>query len=89
MKIKAPEIDSRKAGDLLKTLNERLPFYTPEWEGIDDTDPGNGLLKIFTYLTDEVSKRLNQAPRQKFAAFLEMLGIQQREYKAFSVKKIG
>jgi len=76
MKIKPPKIDSRGARDLLKLLNERVPFYTPEWAGTEEDDPGNALLRIFPYLADEVTKRLNQVPRQKFAAFLDMLGIQ-------------
>lgn len=78
MKIKPPAIDSREARDVLKVLNERVPFYTPEWAGTDEADPGNALLKIFSYISDEVCKRLNQVPRQKFAAFLDMLGIQQQ-----------
>jgi hypothetical protein len=78
MKIKAPKIDERKASELLKDLYKMVPHYTPEWRSMDEdeTDPGKALLKIFSYLVEGVIKRFNQVPRQNFAAFLDMLGIQ-------------
>src|SRR6266850_1720998 len=74
-KISPPKLDRRKANDLLRSLREMAPHYTPEWPGKDDDDPGVALLKIFAFISEGVISRLNRAPDRNFLAFLDMLGI--------------
>lgn len=75
MQSEPPKIDIRKFSDLVKTLRDMAPHYTPEWPASDEKDPGVALLKIFSHITETVINRLNQAPHKNFVAFLDMLGI--------------
>ncbi|MCK5059344.1 MAG: hypothetical protein KAT34_22030, partial [Candidatus Aminicenantes bacterium] len=74
-RIKSPKIDKRRLDDLLNTLKQMAPHYTPQWQGITGNDSGFALLKIFSYITGQVISRLNQVPGKNLAAFLDMLGI--------------
>jgi len=73
--ITPPPIDRRTAGGLTRTLRGRAPHYVREWSARDDTDPGVGLIGIFSSIAEGVIERLNAAPRRNFIAFLEMMGI--------------
>ncbi|MFZ3384894.1 MAG: hypothetical protein WA144_13305, partial [Candidatus Methanoperedens sp.] len=70
-----PKIEARKRSEIYKLLKEFVPHYTPEWAGSDENDPGIALLEIFSYMTESIVYRLNQAPQKNFIAFLDMLGI--------------
>lgn len=74
-KTPVPQIDARKASDLLRQLRGMAPHYTKEWPATDDADPGVALLKIFSFIAEGVISRLNRAPERNFLAFLDMLGI--------------
>ena len=74
-RITPPKIDERKANDLVRSLREMAPHYTPEWPAKDDDDPGVALLKVFSFIGEGVISRLNRAPDRNFLAFLDMLGI--------------
>src|SRR5215213_2618585 len=74
-RISAPNIDPRRANDLLRILREMAPHYTKEWSAKDADDPGVALLRIFSVIAEGVISRLNRAPDRNFLAFLDMLGI--------------
>ncbi|HEV8430469.1 MAG TPA: putative baseplate assembly protein [Pyrinomonadaceae bacterium] len=74
-RITPPDIDPRKASDLLRSLREMVPHYVREWPAKDDDDPGVALLKLFSFIGEGVISRLNKAPDRNFLAFLDMLGI--------------
>ena len=75
MKTELPKIETRKRSEIYNLLKEFIPHYTPEWAGSDENDPGIALLEIFSYMTESIVQRLNQAPQKNFIAFLDMLGI--------------
>lgn len=75
MRRELPKIELRKCSQMYKLLKEMVPHYTPEWRGSDENDPGVALLKIFSQMNENVTNRLNQAPKKNFVAFLDMLGI--------------
>lgn len=75
MKTELPKIETRKRSEINKLLKEFIPHYTPEWAVSDENDPGVALLEIFSYMTESIVHRLNQAPQKNFIAFLDMLGI--------------
>lgn len=70
-----PNIDERRARDVLNQLRAMAPHYTREWPAREDADPGVALLKIFSSIAQGVISRLNRAPDRNFLAFLDMLGI--------------
>ena len=73
--MSAPKIDRRDDEDLLTQIRELVPFYTPEWKAIDESDPGVALLKIFSQMLAGTISRLNQVPEKNFIYFLNMLGL--------------
>ena len=77
MEPTAPKIDSRRFIEFITILKELMPNCTPELKlpDDDDHDAGAALLKIYSYLCEQIVTRLNQAPNRNFGAFLNMLGI--------------
>ena len=70
----SPEIIKKEIDALLKDIEGKAPFYTPEWKYGDQNGPGAGLAEIFAYLSGIMIKRLNQAPYRHFLGFLELIG---------------
>jgi uncharacterized phage protein gp47/JayE len=75
MKNNPPKVDERKYSDLYRQLRESVPHYTPQWAATSQDDAGVALLKIFSYLAEQVVSRFNEVPRKSFIGFLDMLGI--------------
>ena len=75
MTIEPPKIDERTFSRILENLKRMSSHYTPEWAGSSEQDSGVALLKVFSYITEAVIHRFNQAPRKSLVAFLDMLGI--------------
>lgn len=75
MAMPAPKIDHRDFEAILKEARALVPFYTPEWTAIEERDPGVALLEIFADQLEGLIRRLNEAPRRNFIAFLNMLGV--------------
>ncbi|QWH88427.1 putative baseplate assembly protein [Bacillus toyonensis] len=73
--MSTPKIDKRDYKYLLKQIHELIPFYTPEWKAVEESDPGVALLKIFVGMFAGTVNRLNQVPDKNFIAFLNMLGL--------------
>ncbi|EGW36025.1 putative baseplate assembly protein [Desulfosporosinus sp. OT] len=63
--------------DIVKQISELIPFYTPEWEFVnDENDPGAALVNIFALMYEGACKRFRQVPYKNLVAFMEMIGIQ-------------
>src|SRR5437870_3789857 len=75
MDRQGPKIDPRQFSQLLGSLQQMVPHYTPEWPARDEEDAGVVLLKIFSRIAEQVIQRLNRTPDKNFVAFLDMLGI--------------
>lgn len=78
MKTLSPNIDARTFAELLRQARAMAPFYLPEWDALQDKDPGVALLKIYLHLYEQILDRLNQVPDKNLIAFLDMAGIRQR-----------
>lgn len=70
----SPEVLKKNFDALIKDIEGKVPFYTPEWEYGDQNDPGVAISNIFAFLSEIVIKRLNHAPDKHFLAFLETIG---------------
>jgi len=75
MIVTPPKIDKRNFQTLLEEAKRLAPFYVPEWNIASSDDSGVALLKIFFYMLQEVTHRLNEVPEKNFVAFLDMLGV--------------
>ena len=78
MKKTAPRIDKRSFQELLKQMQSKVPFYTPEWKPGGVNEQGQALMNIYLHMLEQVITRLNQVPDKNFVAFLNMLGIKLR-----------
>lgn len=72
--MSSPEAIKKNIDSLIKDMEGKAPFYTPDWQYGDQDDPATALLNIFAYLSEIVIKRLNQAPDKHFLGFLETVG---------------
>lgn len=71
-----PKIDSRTMQDLIRKMEEMVPYYTPEWRfSAEEPDPGAALFMIFAEMFQENIKRFNQVPYKQFIAFLNTLDV--------------
>lgn len=75
MSLPAPQIDSRKADEIVRQTLELLKVYTADWEQFDpDKGASHALLNIFGRLSELVIERLNHVPDKNLLAFLDMIG---------------
>lgn len=76
MSLPAPQIDSRKADEIVRqTLQLLKEVYTADWEKFDpDKGASHALVNIFGRLSELVIERLNQVPDKNLLAFLDMIG---------------
>ncbi|MGM0879724.1 MAG: putative baseplate assembly protein [Bacillota bacterium] len=72
--MKTPLIDKQSLEDVLRQLQERIPFYTPEWRA-EEGDAAGAVMRIFAHMYTGVLQRLNRSPDKHFIAFLNMLGV--------------
>jgi len=75
MDYTSPKIDKRSFQELLRQLRSMAPFYTPEWNALQEKDAGSGLVNIYLNMFEQMVQRLNNAPYKNFVAFLDMMGI--------------
>ncbi|MCX9009882.1 MAG: putative baseplate assembly protein [Candidatus Methanoperedens sp.] len=68
-----PEIIKKDMATILKEIEGKVPFYTPEWTFEDETDVGVALSRIFAYMSEVAIKKLNDAPQRHFLSFLETI----------------
>ncbi len=77
MPIQPPNLDDRRAADLVAEARMLIPRYTPEWTDFNESDPGMTLLELFGWMTDVLLYRLNLVPERNYLKFLQLLGIEQ------------
>ena len=68
-----PKVIKKDNELILKDIESKALYYTPEWKYGTDGEFGTALSKIFAHLLETIIKRLNQAPYKHFITFLEML----------------
>lgn len=69
-------LDDRSLEDLYKDLEEKLPFYTPEYSfDLDSDDFGVLLTKVFMKMFIGTIHRYNQVPMKHYIEFLNMLNL--------------
>jgi hypothetical protein len=79
MSLPLPNLDDRSFPDLVAEACALIPRHAPEWTNFNPADPGITLLELFAWLTEITLYRLNQIPERNFRAFLELIGVTQRE----------
>jgi len=75
MTFPVPEIDHRTHRQLVREALDRVPYHTPEWTNLNDSDPGVTLVQLFAFLTESLNYRANLIPERNRAKFLQLLGI--------------
>jgi len=73
--MSSPEVIKKDMNIILKEIKGKVPYYTPEWAFVEDSDsdPGVALSKIFAHLSEIAIKKLNDAPQRHFLSFLETI----------------
>lgn len=75
MTFPVPQIDHRTHRQLVREALDRVPYHTPEWTNLNDSDPGVTLVQLFAFLTESLNYRANLIPERNRAKFLQLLGI--------------
>ena len=78
MPIKPPNLDDRRAKDIVREARALIPQYTPEWTNLGDTDPGITLVQLFAWMTEMTIFRLNRVPDKTYVHFLNFIGEERR-----------
>src|SRR5260221_7204063 len=80
MPLKDPVIDDRKYADILAEIRTRIPRYTPEWKpqwnDLNDSDPGMILAQTFAWLSEMLLFRMQRVPELNYVKFLQLIGIE-------------
>jgi len=80
MPLKDPVIDDRKYADILAEIRTRIPRYTPEWKpqwnDLNDSDPGMILAQTFAWLSEMLLFRMQRVPDLHYVKFLQLIGIE-------------
>ena len=71
-----PVIDDRRYADLVAEARTRIPRYAPEWNDLNDNEPGMAVVQVLAWLTEMLIHRLGQVPKLNYIKFLELLGIE-------------
>jgi predicted phage baseplate assembly protein len=85
-----PKLDNRSYEDLVAEIRARIPRYTPEWKpnwnDLNDSDPGMMLAQVFAWLAEMMLYRMNQVPRLNYLKFLELIGVELEPARAASAQ---
>lgn len=71
-----PVIDDRRYADLVAEARTRIPRYAPEWNDLNDNEPGMAVVQVLAWLAEMLVHRLGQVPQLNYLKFLELLGIE-------------
>lgn len=71
-----PVIDDRRYADLVAEARTRIPRYAPEWNDLNDNEPGMAVVQVLAWLSELLIHRLGQVPKLNYLKFLELLGIE-------------
>jgi len=75
MPLRAPDLDDRTWGQLVRGAVARIQEASPEWTDLSPGDPGMTLVEVFAYLTETLIYRLNRVPDKLFVEFLRLIGV--------------
>ncbi len=82
MPLQVPIIDDRNYDDIVAELRTRIARYTPEWKpqwnDLNDSDPGMILAQTFAWLSEMLLYRMGRVPEANYIKFLELIGIELR-----------
>ncbi|HET7924862.1 MAG TPA: hypothetical protein VFL30_08175, partial [Rhodanobacteraceae bacterium] len=71
-----PVIDDRRYADLVAEARTRIPRYAPEWNDLNDNEPGMAVVQVLGWFTELLVHRLGQVPKLNYLKFLELIGIE-------------
>lgn len=71
-----PVIDDRRYADIVAEARARIPRYTPEWNDVNDNEPGMAVVQLMAWMSDLLIARLGRVPKLNYLKFLELLGIE-------------
>lgn len=81
--IELPQIDGRKAKEIMQEIYDKAKQYTPEWKSsLEEVDGGYALIKLFADMFEETIDRLNQVPYKYYLEFLNFLGVGSNDINA-------
>jgi predicted phage baseplate assembly protein len=80
LKDSFPVLDDRRYDDIVAEIRTRIPRYTPEWKpqwnDLNDNEPGMILAQTFAWLSDMLLFRMRQVPELQYLKFLELIGVE-------------
>src|SRR5688572_22125961 len=80
LKDAVPVLDGRRYADIVAEIRTRIPRYTPEWRpqwnDLNDSDPGMILAQTFAWLSEMLLFRMERVPDLQYLKFLELIGIE-------------
>jgi len=80
LKDALPVLDDRRYDDIVAEIRTRIPRYTPEWRpqwnDLNDNDPGMILAQTFAWLSEMLLFRMDRVPELQYLKFLQLIGIE-------------
>jgi predicted phage baseplate assembly protein len=80
LKDALPVIDDRRYSDIIAEIRSRIARYTPEWKpewnDLNDNDPGIILAHTFAWLSEMLLFRMARVPQLNYVKFLELIGVE-------------
>ena len=80
LKDALPVIDDRRYSDIVAEIRTRIARYTPEWKpewnDLNDSDPGVILAQTFAWLSEMMLFRMARVPELNYVKFLELIGVE-------------
>ncbi|MFB9240315.1 putative baseplate assembly protein [Massilia antarctica] len=80
LKDALPVIDDRRYSDIVAEIRTRIARYTPEWKpewnDLNDSDPGVILAQTFAWLSEMMLFRMARVPQLNYVKFLELIGVE-------------
>ncbi|BAY84773.1 hypothetical protein NIES267_42700 [Calothrix parasitica NIES-267] len=80
-----PKIDQRTYEKIVEQTEKLAQQFTHWKPGIEKTDAGGALIRIFARMVKLIGNRLNQVPEKNFLAFLDLIGGQLKPPQAAKV----
>lgn len=71
-----PVIDDRRYADLVAEARTRIPRYAPEWNDLNDNEPGMAVVQLLAWYCELLIHRIGQVPQLNYLKFLELIGIE-------------
>jgi len=82
LKDEIPVLDDRRYDDIVAEIRTRIPRYTPEWKpqwnDLNDSEPGMILAQTFAWLADMLLYRMQRVPELQYLKFLQLIGVELR-----------